>query len=301
MELRQLRYLVAVAQQGHFTRAAATLHIAQSALSSQIQRLERELGAELLVRDRRGVRPTTAGELVLARAQRVLAEIDGALADVQQLEGLLRGRVHVGAMPLLQALDLPELLAAFHDRHPGIDVRLQEGTADDMFALLLRDALDASFVSLGVPDLPPGLAGQPVGVEELVIVSAPGHRLAGPGPVALKTLGGEALIAPRPGSALRRAIDAALAAAGVAPRVAFESNDPAMKRALAARGLGVGVMPRSFVVGPGPAVAARPIAPTPLFRSLTLAWRVGRHRAPAARAFLRFARATLARPPHAGG
>src|SRR5215204_7225953 len=98
MELRQLRYVEAVARHRHFTRAAEELHVAQSALSHQIRRLEAELGTELFERSSRTVAVTDAGEAVAARARSVLAEVDGVRAEVDQLQGLVRGQVSVGAL-----------------------------------------------------------------------------------------------------------------------------------------------------------------------------------------------------------
>src|SRR3954453_16645474 len=98
MELRQLRYFAAVARHRHFTRASEELHVAQPGLSQQIRRLERELGVELLSRTTRQVALTQAGELMLPRAQRVLAEVDTARAEVDDLIGLARGRVAVGTL-----------------------------------------------------------------------------------------------------------------------------------------------------------------------------------------------------------
>src|SRR5688500_15653271 len=122
MDLRQLRYLVALADERHFTRAAAREHVAQPALSQQIRKLEDELGIPLVHRTTRQVALTEAGELVTGRARRVLAEIEAARAELQELWGLLTGRVTIGAMQTLGAFDLPLLLATFHERHPGVEL-----------------------------------------------------------------------------------------------------------------------------------------------------------------------------------
>src|SRR4051812_28945506 len=119
MELRQLRYFAAVARNRHFTRAGEELNIAQPALSQQLRRLETELGVELLARTSRRVEITQAGEIVLARAHRVLAEVDAIRYELDELKGLARGRVTVGGMAPFGPLDLPALLDDFTRSYPG--------------------------------------------------------------------------------------------------------------------------------------------------------------------------------------
>lgn len=290
MELRQLRYFEAVARHRHFTNAAGALHVAQSALSHQVRRLETELGVELLVRGGRGVALTDAGEAVLTRAARVLAEVDALRADVEELTGLVRGRVRLGAMEVMGPVDLPALLADFHARHPAVGIHVREGTAAGMLAGLQRDELDAAYLSARAATLPAGLDAVDLGAEELVVIVAPGDALAAAPAVPLAALAQRPFVAFHPGSALREAVDLALAAAGAAPVVAFESYDLGTVRALVARGLGASVVPRSLLAAAGAEVVARPVAPAPLARPLVLAWRSGRRRAAAAEAFLAFAR-----------
>src|SRR4051812_13504293 len=126
MDLRRLRYFAALAEHGHFTRAAESLHVAQPALSQQIRRLEEELGLPLVHRTTRRVALTEAGELLAARARRILAEVDAASAEMADLAGVRAGRVVVGAMQSLGAFDLSALLAAFHERHPGVELTVRE-------------------------------------------------------------------------------------------------------------------------------------------------------------------------------
>src|SRR6266516_7085979 len=117
MELRQLRYFAAVASRGNFTRAAEELHLAQSALSQQVRRLESELGVELLVRTTRRVQLSEAGEIALTRATRVLSEVDALVSELDELSGLLRGRLVVGGMLPAGGIDLPALLLRFSRSH----------------------------------------------------------------------------------------------------------------------------------------------------------------------------------------
>ena len=124
MELQQLRSFAAVARHGHFTRAAADLHIGQPAVSQHIRRLEAELGVRLLRRTTRSVELTEAGAILLARSERALGELEAAQAELAELKGLVRGRLTIGAMQWLEPYDLPGALASFHERHPAIDIRV---------------------------------------------------------------------------------------------------------------------------------------------------------------------------------
>ena len=126
MELRQLRYLVALADEQHFTRAAAREHIAQPALSQQIRRLEQELGLALVERTTRRVTITEAGQTLVARARRILSEVDGANAEMQALAGVRTGHVMVGTMHTMGPVDVSLALAVFHQRHPGVELTVRE-------------------------------------------------------------------------------------------------------------------------------------------------------------------------------
>ncbi len=300
MELRQLRYVVAVARRRHFTAAAADLHVAQPALSQGIKLLERELGVELFDRTGRRVRPTAAGEAFLARAERVLAEADSARTEMAEFAGLARGRVVIGSLPSLAERQLPPLLALFHARYPGIELSLREETTTELLTLLRAGEVDAALAhQTGADRLPGGVALETLFDEDLVGVVAPGHHLAARGCLPLADLREEPLICSKPGSAIRRTVLDACAARGFAPRIAFESGGTATVRALAAAGLGVAILPRSDALAEGPAVAILPLEPV-LARTVALAWPAERYHSAAAAAFLAFAREALRRPPSNG-
>jgi DNA-binding transcriptional LysR family regulator len=282
MELRQLRYCVAVADHLHFTRAAEALHVAQPALSQQIRRLEAELGLDLFARTSRSVALTEAGEAVVARARRVLVEADAIGEDVDALRGVLRGRVVVGSMQSLGPFDLPGLLADFHAQHPGIDVVLREDTTQRMLAMIAADELDLAVATIDASP-PDGLETRALYEEDLVLAVARDH------PLAARRRIRPASLPPGPFIFLRAATEAILDAADIEPQVRFETNELSRVRALASRGLGVAIMPRSDTEGPGPPVAAIPIGPPTLRRAVGLVWREGRRRAPAGEAFLAFA------------
>jgi DNA-binding transcriptional LysR family regulator len=286
MELRQLRYAEAVARHRHFTRAAEELHIAQSALSYQIRKLEAELGVELFERTSRNVVPTDAGNAVAARARRVLSEVGDIRGEIEELRGLVRGRIAIGAMLPAGDLDIPDLLARFSEAHPGIEVALREGTAGDMLELLAGDDVDAAF-SLLSAELPDELAAEDLSEEELVAAFPPGQAPRRTR-VRAADLAQRVLVTPRSGSATRHALDRFFAAAGEPLRVSLESGDVFLLHCLVSGGFGATVLPRSFTHRAGPPLEVRGLQPT-IRLPVALLWRKGRHLSPAAKAFLDFA------------
>jgi DNA-binding transcriptional LysR family regulator len=291
MELRALRYLEAVVRHQHFTRAAGELHVAQSALSHQVQGLERELGIELLQRTTRSVAPTEAGAMVVARARSVLAEVEALRAEVDELRGLVRGHVSVGAMLFGGSLDIPEVLSQFIARYPGVELSLREGSAQRMIEMLRDGSLDLSFaLELNPPE---EMERQLLSSEELAVATSPDHPLTGAGRLPIEALDGQPLIGFHPGSSSREILDRALAAGGVRPRISLEANDFALVRALVARGVGLAVLPQSYLERIGPEIAFRALDP-PLRMDVVLWWRRGRSLSPAARAFLEFAASAAA-------
>jgi DNA-binding transcriptional LysR family regulator len=279
MELRQLRYLDAVARRRSFTQAALDVHIAQSALSQQVGRLERELGVELLRRTTRRVEVTEAGELVLQRARRVLAEVDGVRADLDALQGLVRGTLRLGGVPAVGPVRPAALIADFSRAHPGVAVTVREDVA---FALLdqLRDGgldLVMALVDAGALE---GLEGVRLLDEELVVVAPLDHPFAHAKRVRVERLAAEPLVSYGVGSALREAL-AALVPDG---RVVAEANELETVRELTARGLGVTLMPRSVAAAHGDRLAIRPLSPTQAL-PFSLVWRAGERPTPAAQAY----------------
>jgi len=288
MEIRQLRYFEAVVRHRHFTNAADELHIAQSALSHQVRQLELELGIELLQRTTRSVQPTEAGDLVAARARTVLAETEAVTAEIDELRGLHRGHVTLGAHLFGGALDIPAILASFTSSFPDVEVGLREGTAARMVEMLTSGSLDVAFALEDEP--PPGIERLELSSEELAVAMSRDHALGGAGPLAIQALAGHRLIAFQQGSSTRQVVDAALERARTRPAIALEANDFALVRALVARGIGLAILPRSFLERPGVPITFRTLSP-PLRMRVALWWRSGRRLSPAARAFVEFAAA----------
>jgi DNA-binding transcriptional LysR family regulator len=293
MDIRQLRYLVALADERHFTRAAAREHVAQPALSQQIRRLEEEVGLALVHRTTRRVALTEAGLMLVERARRVLGELEAARAELEALSGVRTGRVTIGAMQTLGAFDLPLLLATFHEQHPGVELAVREEPSDTLAAMLREDALDLAILSVTDRIERRGLGLEELASEELVAVLPKGHALARRKRLRFAELVDEEFIGFREGWALRHVLVQAAAVAGFTPRFAFESNEVPRIRALVGRGLGVAVLPRSGVAGEGARdVVAVPLSDPRPTRDVTLAWRADRRHAPAAAAFLALARAS---------
>ena len=297
MELRQLRAVEAVARHRHFTRAAEELHVAQSALSHQILRLERELGIALFERTSRRVSPTDAGRAIAARARRILAEVDGARQEVDELRGVLRGRIWIGALEPAGDLDVAGLVARFSRTHPGVEIGLREGIAADMFRFLAADELDAAFCLLA-GEIPDDVAVERLGQDEVVAAFALDR--APPGPrVGVAELRRSAIVAPRRGSATTSVVDKLFADAGEPLRLALESGHPYLLRSLAARGFATAILPRSFTLLEGPALEVRSLEP-PVRLPVALVWRRERHATPAGRAFIDFVRHETAAGGHSG-
>ncbi|MBW3653727.1 MAG: LysR family transcriptional regulator [Actinobacteria bacterium] len=286
MELRQLRYLVALADERHFTRAAAREHIAQPALSQQIRRLEAEVGLALVERTTRRVALTDAGELLVARARRILAELDDAQAELGALAGVKGGRLAIGALHTMGPVDLSLLLASFHRNHPAVDLTVREQSSEELAEMLRDDVIDLAFLSVTERIQSHELQLHRLVTEELVVVLPPQHPLAQRDALSLSELADGSFISFRAGSRLRELLESAAADAGFEPRIALESNESRRIRSLVSSGLGVAILPRSDAVGPGAPVAVGRLTEPALTRDVTLASRAKRRHSPAAQAFL---------------
>jgi DNA-binding transcriptional LysR family regulator len=286
MELRHLRTISAVARHGSFSKAAEELHLAQSAVSQQVRRLELELGVEVFRRTSRSVELTPEGEVILGSARRVLREVDGLHAELGELTGLVRGEVRIGGMYPTGPYDLVEVLAEFRSRHPGVAINMVEDTQDDLLARLRADELDCAFTAVEPDTLGDEYAATLIWEEEFVVALPTEHPLADAGHVTFEELAGEGLIAYRENSALRRRLERTMADRGLAPRNAFICTEMAAVRALVSKGLGIAVIPRSVAEQEGPPIALRPIGPDRFTWPVALVWRAARRQPAAAKAFL---------------
>jgi DNA-binding transcriptional LysR family regulator len=245
MELRQLEYFVAVAEESHFTRAAKRMHVAQSGLSASVRALERELGASLFRRSTRQVRLTAAGEALLVEARRALSATNAGRDAVAAVKGLLRGTLAIGSLQCLHALHLPTVLGGFVTAHPGLEIRLRHGGSAELTEQVRTGRLDVAFVSRPAKPLD-DVVITPLASEPLVLACALDHPLAGRDVVAPAELADERFVDFHQGWATRDLADAVLAGAGVERRVALEVTDVHSLLELVAFGLGVALVPRSF-------------------------------------------------------
>jgi DNA-binding transcriptional LysR family regulator len=285
MELHQLRYLVAVAEEGGFTRAAAREHVAQPGISAQVARLEGELGQVLFDRSARGVRLTPAGEAVLPHARAALAAVAAVRDTADEIAGVVRGRVSVGMVRGGGVVDLPGLLGAFHRAHPGVEIRLVEAATDALLEGVRTHDLDLAWVGRA-GDAPADLEVDVVLDVPLVAVPPPGSSLGGT--VTVAELAEHPVIALPIGAGVRAALDRAAADAGVALRPALEAGSPPVLVDLAQQGLGVAVVPEPAVAGRDD-VRVAPLVPEVRAR-IDLARRRDAPLSPAARALLARAR-----------
>ncbi|HLU71844.1 MAG TPA: LysR family transcriptional regulator [Nonomuraea sp.] len=246
MELQQMRYVVAVAETRNFTRAAEQCRVVQSALSHQIARLERELGAKLFDRTSRRVRLTPAGEAFLPAARQAIDAAERARAEVAAAAGEIRGKLAIGTIPTVTAVDLPVALKRFHLRHRAVRITLRSGASEDMIERVRHGTMDVAFLGLPLGSRPKGVRGRELARGELVAVVSPGHPLAGAERVPLSRLADEPFVDFPAGSAGRIQSDDAFAAAGVRREVAFEVSTPEFMARLIREGLVIGMLPAAF-------------------------------------------------------
>lgn len=292
MELRQLEYLVAVAEEAGFTRAAARLHVAQPGVSAQIRQLERELGEPLFDRTGRTVRLTEVGEAVLPYARAALAAAAGMRQVVDEFTGLLRGHVVMGGVTAPSVLRLADMLASFHELHPSVEISLVETGPVALMDDLQSGRLDLGLLGLGGP-LPPGVEAQVVVDQALVAAVRRDHELAAKESITVAELAGLPLISLPMGTGLRTALENVCAQAGFAPHVSFEASEPLVLGELAARGLGMAILPESAVAAARAELHVLALTEPSTRARMGLVWRSDAPKSPAARAFLRHARRHL--------
>jgi DNA-binding transcriptional LysR family regulator len=289
MELRHLRYFVAVVEESSFTKAAARLRIAQPGVSAQIRQLERELGEELLDRSGRSLRLTEAGEAVLPFAREALAAADGARQVVAEMSGLLRGGVALGMVTACGAVEVPNLLAGFHRAHPDVTITLSEANSDELLARVLVGDLDLAWVGVAGPT-PPGIDSQVVVDESLVAAVSRHDPISARSSIRLIELEGRPLICLPFGTGLRACLDSACASAGFSPTIALEANSPVMLAKLAGQGLGTAILPKSVSTAMHSEVHTLTIRSPSIRSRIEIAWRSGGHKSTAADALIRHAR-----------
>ncbi|YCK39038.1 LysR family transcriptional regulator [Actinomadura sp. ATCC 39365] len=284
MELRQLRHFVAVTTHGSFTAAARAELIVQSALSTSIRKLERELGADLF--ERTGRRPvlTPAGHAFLPAARALLADAAAATDAVSAVSGLATGRVAIGTIQTLTSVDLPAELAAFHRLRPGIQISVRDAPVAGLLDALLARELDLAYLALDGAELPAGLAVFDSWEEELVLMTSSEHRLAGAERALLSELTEEPFVDFKAGTGLETAVRRLAAGCGLHRQITCEVTQIRLLVDLVRAGIGVAIVPRRVAEREGlPTVRIRQPDPA---RTVVLAGRAPVPANPAAGALL---------------
>ncbi|WNV90726.1 LysR substrate-binding domain-containing protein [Umezawaea sp. Da 62-37] len=291
MELRQLEYFVAVAEERGFTRAAERVHISQSGVSAQIRQLERELGAELFDRSARTATLTVAGKAALEHARAALAAAGAVGQAVGEVTDLIRGELTVGMVIGCTVTPLFEALATFREAHPGVGLSLLENNSDRLVDGVRDGTADVALV--GTAANPEGLESWTIISERLVVAVPPDHPLAG-APVRLDDLVDHPLVCMPRGTGLRTVLDQACAARGVRPVIALQASAADAIADLAARGLGVAVLSESIAAHYSDRLTAVLIDDVESPALLSLVWRD--RKGPAVRELLVHLRKAFARP-----
>ncbi len=283
MELRQLEYFVAVAEERNFTRAAERVHISQSGVSAQIRQLERELGAELFDRSARTATLTAAGRAALDHARATLAAAGAVGQAVDEVTDLVRGQLVVGMVIGCTVTPLFDALSAFHRAHPGVEISLLEDNSDRLVEAVRAGTVDLALVGTATA-APEGLEALTIISERLVVAVPAGHPLAEQRRVVLRDLVDRPIVCMPPGTGLRTLFDRACAAQGLHPTIALQASAADAIADLAARGLGVAVLSESMAASYRDRVVARTIDDVETPALLALVWK-GTH-SPAVRELL---------------
>ncbi|QKT11224.1 LysR family transcriptional regulator [Rhodococcus sp. W8901] len=248
MELRQLRYAIAVAEERHFTRAAGRLHVAQSALSHQVQQLEHELGTPLFIRTSRRVELTEAGESFVLHAREVLAAAERLRGEVSATGRTVSGTLRIGTITTLTQVDLAALVRTFLEANPGVDVHVVSSMSESIVEQVDAGDLDLGFIGLWHTRPRAGLTARVLGTEQLVAVVGPEHPWTSRTAVTLLDLAGVPTIDFPEGTGARRQSDDAFTMAGLPRTVVAQAGSATLVAALTAAGVGVGFLPESDAI-----------------------------------------------------
>lgn len=283
MLMRDLAWLVALAEHQHMTDTAAILGVSQPTLSRALTRIETELGARLFERVPSGVRPNPNGDLVVAAARSLVADYEQLLTELAGRLDPDSGVVRLVFLDSMATSLVPQVLREFHEHAPGVRVLLRQEPAHEIL-----DDLGSGVAELAITSSQP--AGDfgwfPLQQERLLLVVAPTHRLKHRRRVRLEELADEELVTTPVGYGYRSLVDGLLASAGVTPRVSFESADLATIAGLVAAGLGVALVPEQFAGHSGTVGIA--LTSPAARRTIGLTWRTDVQLAPVAARFLAF-------------
>jgi molybdate transport repressor ModE-like protein len=289
LDVRRMRVLREVAQQGSFSAAAEALSFTQSAISQHVAALERETGTKLVERGPRGVRLTEAGQALVGHTDAILARIEDAEEELAALAGLRGGRLRLASFQSAGATLLPRAVAAFHERHPEVELGMIEAEPEAAAEHLRSGEIDLALV-YDFETIPDMLDGD---LEHTHLIDDPydaivsrGHRLADRKLLRLSDLSEEPWIASTVRCGCRQITERACQEAGFEPRVAFEADETLAAQALVASGVGVTVLPRLALATVHPGVVVKPLPPDAMVRRIWAARLSEGYRSPASEAML---------------
>ncbi|SDW60023.1 LysR family transcriptional regulator [Paenibacillus sp. CF384] len=294
MEFRQLQYVIQIAKEKNFSRAAEKLHIAQPSLSQQLSKLEKEIGVLLFRRTTNSVELTHAGAVFVDKAQNILDNIEQLKQELDDLAHMRKGKLVVGSLSITGSHVLPTVLPIFNKRYPEIEVVLVEDTPSKLEQLTASGQTDLSLLAL--PLFEPSLEWVPIIEEEIVLAVPPDHPLAKMNdPIHIENLSAEPFIVLKKGQGFRQNVMELCEQAGFEPRIVFESTNIETIQSLVAAGMGITFVPKMLIrdrVDERTPVYLPLSAPTPI-RTLVIASRKGRYLSRAAEAFIETMKATL--------
>ena len=241
MEMHQLRYVVAVARAGNFSRAAEQCHVSQPSLSQQIQKLEEELGERLFDRMKPGVRLTAHGEGFLPRALKILDEVEVAKREASDSQKLLRGRLIVGVLPTIAPYLLPEVLIVFAKKFPGVEIVVHEDTTAQLLKLARACEIDLALASRPIQDQ--RMEVKDLFTEELLLALPPGHALTRKRTVSPGDIKHEPFIVMKEGHCLGDQVLNFCDRRDLKPTITFRSAQLETVQSLVRSGMGISLVP----------------------------------------------------------
>ena len=283
----RLRQFVAVAREQHMSRAAESLGIPQPTLSRSIARLEADLGVALFSRPGRTVRLTRHGQMLLAGAERCLAELESHVQLLAEEVSPERGKVALAFLHTLGSQVVPMMVREFRARHPAVRFGLVQGSFAEMLGRLRAGDADLCLVAPLPRD--PDVVTSPLDEQRIDLFVPAGHRFAGRDEIALAEAAEEEFVSFEPGYGLRQIADDLCASAGFTPRIAFEGEEADTVRGLVGAGLGVALLPASAPKRGDRGVVSIPISEPHASRTVGLVWMADRPSTPPVAAFREFA------------
>ena len=289
LHVGRVRVLSEVVRRGSFSGAAEALSYTQSAVSQAVARLEAEIGATLIVRDRGGVRPTAAGASLVEHAEAIFARIEAAEADLAAVLGVRAGRLRMASFPSAGATLMPLAIAMFRERHPEVAITLAEGEPEEIAPRLRAGEFDLAllFEFPGARERPGARLRTHLLLEDPMLVALPAeHRLAGKPALSLSDLRDQDWVQTSATSPCARHVVRSCVAAGFEPQVTFESDDYETVQGLVAAGVGVALIPQLALTHVHPGIVVRALAPRSPARRVVAATIVAAGVAPAARTMI---------------